>query len=125
MKHTRHRHGGGVLFSTFSFDRSLSVKIRPIAATALAIGLAAIMIPALAGADHYGPVLKFPRWVPLGPALIHDGQAGSGRAPVTGRVTVIAPNPMNLMGDVWIGAASGGVWHGSVSPASGWTPMKD
>src|SRR5215213_6377500 len=32
---------------------------------------------------------------------------------------------MNLMGDVWIGAASGGVWHGSVSPASGWTPMKD
>jgi len=101
------------------------VKTRSLAATALALGLAAVMVPVLAGADHYGPVLKFPRWVPLGPVLIHDGQAGSGRAPVTGRVTVIAPNPENPLGDIWIGAATGGVWHGSVVPASGWTPMKD
>ena len=68
-----------------------------------------------------------PRWSFLGPSLINNGQ-GIGlnrRASVTGRINAIAPNPLNPLGDVWVGSATGGVWHGSVSPFTGWQPMTD
>ncbi|HKI02770.1 MAG TPA: hypothetical protein VKK31_12400 [Thermoanaerobaculia bacterium] len=64
-------------------------------------------------------------WVPLGPDLINEGQAWPGRVPVTGRINVVAPNPENPLGDVWIGSATGGVWHGSVHPKNFWHPMTD
>jgi len=64
-------------------------------------------------------------WVPLGPELINDGQAWPGRTPVTGRINVVAPNPENPLGDVWIGSATGGVWNGSVYPDNLWYPRTD
>ena len=64
-------------------------------------------------------------WVPLGPDLINNGQAWPGRVPVTGRINVVAPNPFNPLGDVWVGSAGGGVWHGTVWPNNFWDPMTD
>ncbi|HEX4959693.1 MAG TPA: hypothetical protein VF173_02555 [Thermoanaerobaculia bacterium] len=65
-------------------------------------------------------------WVPLGPDLISDGQTlTKGRVGVTGRINVVAPNPANPLGDVWIGSAGGGVWHGTVWPNNFWEPMTD
>src|SRR5262245_26316704 len=65
------------------------------------------------------------KWKPLGPALINNGQAWPGRVQVTGRINVVAPNPHNRLGDVWIGSATGGVWHGSIYPEIIWKPMTD
>ncbi|HEX3552565.1 MAG TPA: hypothetical protein VIA62_05000 [Thermoanaerobaculia bacterium] len=65
-------------------------------------------------------------WIPLGPDLVNDGQTlTSNGVQVTGRINVVAPNPANPLGDVWIGSAGGGVWHGSVWPNSFWEPMTD
>lgn len=68
----------------------------------------------------------FESWKPLGPSLINNGQSGqSNRVPVTGRMTAIALNPQNPLGDIWIGSATGGVWHGAIHPEVGWEPMTD
>src|SRR5882757_8270335 len=65
-------------------------------------------------------------WVPLGPDLVNDGQTlTTNNVHVTGRINVVAPNPANPLGDVWIGSAGGGVWHGSVWPNNFWEPMTD
>ena len=84
-------------------------------ATAAAAGLLAL--PYAADAAN--------SWVPLGPDLINNGQAWPGRVPVTGRINVVVPNPANPLGDVWIGSAGGGVWHGTVWPNNFWDPMTD
>ena len=60
-----------------------------------------------------------PRWSSLGPSLITTGFP----APATGRTNAVEPNPLNPFGDVWVGSAMGGVWHGS--PSLGWEPMTD
>ncbi|MEA2599286.1 MAG: hypothetical protein QOF89_278 [Acidobacteriota bacterium] len=81
--------------------------------------LSLLALPALAGAAD--------PWVPLGPDLINDGQTQvwGSRVPVTGRINVVAPNPLNPLKDVWIGSAGGGVWHGTVFPNNFWDPMTD
>ncbi|HEX3552566.1 MAG TPA: hypothetical protein VIA62_05005 [Thermoanaerobaculia bacterium] len=79
--------------------------------------LAALVLPAAARATD--------PWVPLGPDLINNGQAWPGRVPVTGRINVVVPNPLNPLGDVWVGAAGGGVWNGTVWPNNFWSPMTD
>lgn len=91
-------------------------RIRRAAAFA-ALCLATSAVPSALWAGH--------SWIPLGPDLINDGQAWPGRTPVTGRINVVAPNPENPLGDVWIGSAGGGVWHGSVHPDNYWFPMTD
>ncbi|HSS75803.1 MAG TPA: hypothetical protein VLV54_03575 [Thermoanaerobaculia bacterium] len=81
------------------------------------VALALLALPAAARAAN--------PWIPLGPDLINNGQAWPGRVPVTGRINVVVPNPLNPLGDVWIGAAGGGVWHGTVWPNNFWDPMTD
>lgn len=90
---------------------------------------AAALCLALSFAESAGqaqPIVVIPpKWSPLGPTLISNGQAWPGRIPVTGRINVVAPNPKNRLGDVWIGSATGGVWRGSVEPQNFWEPMTD
>ena len=63
-------------------------------------------------------------WFPIGPADISNGQTyGGGRVNVSGRATAIAVNPMNP-NDVWLGTATGGVWH-STNAGVNWLPMSD
>lgn len=66
-------------------------------------------------------------WLPLGPELTALGQNGNLDAAtnVTGRVSAIAVNPLNPLGDVFVGAASGGVWHRGASASPSWTPLTD
>src|ERR1700730_7918344 len=70
-------------------------------------------------------VVTPPHWSPLGPTLINNGQAWPGRIPVTGRINVVAPNPQNILADIWVGSATGGVWHGSLRPDNFWEPVTD
>jgi hypothetical protein len=63
-------------------------------------------------------------WFPIGPADISNGQTyGAGRPNVSGRATVITVNPKNPS-DVWLGTATGGVWH-SANGGVNWLPMSD
>jgi len=63
-------------------------------------------------------------WFPIGPADLSNGQTyGDGRVNVSGRASVIAVNPSNP-NDVWLGTATGGVWH-SVNGGVNWLPMSD
>lgn len=86
----------------------------------IAVGLA--LVAALAAAQGAEAV---PRWSPMGPDLILDGQTFGGRTETTGRVNAIAVNPYNPLGDVWIGSAGGGVWQGSLLPEISWRPRSD
>jgi hypothetical protein len=88
------------------------------------IGVAGAAL-ALAAALASPPPASAQKWIPLGPTSIRNAQTFDGRAPATGRINVVAPNPQNPLGDIWIGSATGGVWHGSVSPFNYWTPMTD
>jgi len=63
-------------------------------------------------------------WFPIGPADLSNGQTyGDGRVNVSGRASVIAANPTNP-NDVWLGTATGGVWH-STNGGVNWLPMSD
>lgn len=85
--------------------------------------LAAVALTAsVCQAQSFSPLAA--RWSPLGPSLINNAQGASGQRIVsTGRINAVAPNPRNPLGDVWIGSATGGVWHGS--PGASWQPMTD
>lgn len=52
-----------------------------------------------------------PNWTPLGPLAVPNGQTyGGARVLISGRVTAIAPHPVN--GDrIYIGTSRGGVWR--------------
>jgi hypothetical protein len=68
-------------------------------------------------------------WLPVGPSSIAHGQSWPDAyhhspTTVTGRINAVAVNPSNVLGDVWIGSATGGVWNGSTNPLK-WTPMTD
>src|SRR5205823_4481738 len=55
--------------------------------------------------------------------VLHNTYA---RGPVTGRVSVVVANPNDPLGDVWVGAAGGGVWNGDLFPGGPyWFPMTD
>jgi photosystem II stability/assembly factor-like uncharacterized protein len=63
-------------------------------------------------------------WFPIGPADFSSGQTyGDGRINASGRASVIAANPANP-NDVWLGTATGGVWH-STNGGTNWLPMSD
>ncbi len=63
-------------------------------------------------------------WFPIGPADVTNGQTyGTSRVNTSGRASVIAVNPQNA-DDVWLGAATGGVWH-STNAGVNWLPMSD
>jgi len=63
-------------------------------------------------------------WFPIGPADLSNGQTyGDARVNVSGRASVIAVNPTNA-NDVWLGTATGGVWHSSNGGVN-WLPMSD
>src|SRR5690348_10742634 len=97
-----------------AFLRSLAIWVAVAA-------LAASVCPP-AAAQSFSPLQA--RWSPMGPSLINIGQGISGqRISVTGRINAVAPNPLNPLGDVWIGSATGGVWHGSVAPEVSWQAM--
>ncbi|MCP4246620.1 MAG: hypothetical protein GY778_06190, partial [bacterium] len=72
------------------------------------------------------------QWFPIGPAPIQNAQtyasSGTGlgsRVDANGRATVIAVNPSNLR-DVWLGNASGGLWHSSnAGIGMTWKPETD
>ncbi len=89
-----------------------------LAAASLAAATLAAAVPTRADSP-------FAEWTPLGPDLIHNGQATSGSVEATGRLSVVAVNPLNPLGDIWIGAATGGVWRGAIYPSPSWEPMTD
>jgi hypothetical protein len=64
-------------------------------------------------------VINGTNFFPIGPAPIR-GFFGGG---VTGRASSMAINPMNP-DDIWVGAASGGVWR-STDRGLNWKPMSD
>jgi hypothetical protein len=69
------------------------------------------------------------QWFPIGPAAIDNAQTyggGGQRVEASGRATVIAVNPFNPR-DVWLGTATGGVWHSTNGgePGMNWSPMTD
>ena len=68
------------------------------------------------GVDAAGPAampvdVARPNWTPLGPLAVPNGQSyGGARILISGRVTAIAPHPVN--GDrIYIGTSRGGVWR--------------
>ena len=69
-------------------------------------------------------VIKGTTWFPIGPADVSNGQAwDNGRTSVSGRATVIAVNPKNP-DELWLGTASGGVWH-STNAGVNFLPISD
>lgn len=64
----------------------------------------------------YGNIVSTPmgNWVPIGPEEIIQ-QVDEYEYSYSGRATVIAVNPKNPE-DVWLGTATGGVWHSSNIP---------
>ena len=68
-------------------------------------------------------VHKMGTWVPIGPEEIIESIYAS---PNSGRATVIAVNPHNS-DDVWLGTATGGVWHSTniTSSAYQWMSVTD
>lgn len=63
-------------------------------------------------------------WTPMGPLAVPNGQTyGGARVLISGRVTAIAPHPVN--GDnIFIGTSRGGVWRTTDGGAT-WTPLGD
>ncbi len=69
-------------------------------------------------------IIKGINWFPIGPADISNGQTyGDSRVNVSGRATVIAVNPTNA-NELWVGTASGGVWH-STNAGVNFLPISD
>jgi hypothetical protein len=64
-----------------------------------------------------------PTWSPLGPAPIPNGQLDGTIAPVSGRVTSIAVDPINSA-IFFVGTASGGLWRTEDGGAD-WVPLMD
>jgi hypothetical protein len=61
-------------------------------------------------------------WNPIGPAPIVSGQTAGGLS-VSGRVTAVAPDPVDP-NTIFIAAAGGGVWK-TTDGGSSWTPLTD
>lgn len=81
---------------------------------------AAVTLSLLAGAAApAGGAIEGTTWFPIGPAPI-DGFFAGG---VSGRATAIAVNPENP-DEIWLGTASGGVWH-SLDGGANWEPESD
>ena len=69
-------------------------------------------------------VITGTNWFPIGPADVTNGQTyGTSRVNTSGRASVITVNPQNP-DDVWLGSATGGVWH-STNAGVNWLPMSD
>lgn len=68
-----------------------------------------------------------PKWQPLGPQPITNGNTGSVQRPVSGRATAIALHP-NYDGvnnqTVYLGTAQGGIWR-TTNNGTTWTPIAD
>jgi hypothetical protein len=83
----------------------------------------------LAIANHRGRAtpraLVAKSWFPLGPTPVANGPTyGTPDVPSAGRATVIAANPA-VPDDVWLGTATGGVWHtrNAQSTDPTWVPV--
>ncbi len=65
-----------------------------------------------------------PNWTPMGPLAVPNGQTyGGARVLISGRVTAIAPHPVD--GEtVFIGTSRGGVWR-TLDGGDTWTPLGD
>lgn len=61
-----------------------------------------------------------PKWEEMGPSVLKRGWGGMDNA---GRTLAIAIDP-NDRRNLWLGAASGGIWH-SVDEGQTWKPMAD
>ncbi|HMX29951.1 MAG TPA: hypothetical protein PKC13_30475, partial [Blastocatellia bacterium] len=68
-----------------------------------------------------------PKWQPLGPQPISNGNTGTPQRPVSGRATAIALHP-NYNGTtnqtLYLGTAQGGIWRTTDNGAN-WTPIAD
>ena len=74
--------------------------------------------------DNPAPPPSPPRWRPIGPSKIPDGQTyGSGRADVSGRVSCVAIDPSNS-NHILCGSAAGGVWE-TFNAGVRWYPRTD
>ena len=66
------------------------------------------------------------KWIQLGPTHVPLGQTYSPhgtRVNVTGRVTVIVPDPKNA-GTIYLGTAQGGIWK-TIDSGDSWVPLTD
>jgi len=68
-------------------------------------------------------VIKGTTWFPIGPADVSNGQGETGMVSTSGRATVIAVNPANP-DELWLGTATGGVWH-STNAGANFLPISD
>ena len=63
-------------------------------------------------------------WTPMGPLAVPNGQTyGGARVLISGRVTAIAPHPINA-NTIYIGTSRGGVWR-TQDGADTWTALGD
>src|SRR6266567_8250269 len=105
---------GGFMYSSHRCDRAHSFNL----------WLLIIVILCLASWRLGAQTIGGSTWFPIGPADVSNGQTyGAGRVNVSGRATVIAVNPSNP-NDVWLGTATGGLWHSSNGGVN-WLPMSD
>ena len=85
--------------------------------------IASLLVSMTPGALIGQSVIKGINWFPIGPADVSNGQDTSARINTSGRATVIAVNPKNP-NELWLGTASGGVWH-STNAGVNFLPISD
>jgi hypothetical protein len=125
-------------FAAMRGDMLQRAKLSPPGTVRAAAGLTAetnpalLRLKALTERDQPGPAARvtapvdaaLANWTPLGPLAVPNGQTyGGARVLISGRVTAIAPHPVNA-NTIFIGTSRGGVWR-TLDGGDTWAALGD